>query len=224
MNLPKQRMRERTTAELRAAIAATVERAQNGDKAAIADLYGRYGDTILRYAYSKTFNEALAEDLASEVWVNALRSLHSYKDQGRDIGAWLITIARNHITDYFKSHRTRKELLAADIREAAGDRADDYHGRQPESALDRLAHAELHEAIRSLNPRQREVIVLRFLCQRSIAETAALMGDKPDSIKALQFRATTALAERLGADHEARKRPRKTVEGDVFAADLAVTP
>ena len=53
---------------------------------------------------------ALAEDLTSETFFRALRSMNSFRWQGKDFGAWLMTIARNLTTDHFKAGRTRLEI------------------------------------------------------------------------------------------------------------------
>ena len=57
----------------------------------------------------------LAEDLTSETFFRALRSMNNFRWQGKDFGAWLMTIARNLATDHFKAGRTRLELATEDM-------------------------------------------------------------------------------------------------------------
>ena len=169
-----------------------VERAQAGDTDAFAELYDRYMDLVFRYIYYRVGTRALAEDLTSETFLRALRRITSVTWQGRDFGAWLVTIARNLVADHYKSGRYRLEVSTADMLDA--DRAED--GPEGE-VLDQLTNATLLETVKRLNPEQQECIVLRFLQGLSVAETAAVMGKNEGAIKALQYRAVRALARLL---------------------------
>ncbi|WP_407691187.1 RNA polymerase sigma factor [Saccharopolyspora mangrovi] len=91
-----------------------VTAAQAGDRGAFATLYQTYAPGLHRYLQARLRNQAVAEDLASETFLRALRSLHTVTYQGRDVGAWLTTIAANLIRDQLKSARHRNELLDHD--------------------------------------------------------------------------------------------------------------
>ena len=130
-----------------------------------------------------------AEDVTSETFVRALRRIDSLSFQGRDVGAWLVTIARNIVLDHVKSSRYRLEVTTADMRDA--DRATDG----PEDAVvAHLTNTQLLACVKQLGGEQQECIVLRFLHGLSVAETAAIMGKKDGAIKALQHRAVRRLA------------------------------
>jgi RNA polymerase sigma-70 factor (ECF subfamily) len=177
------------------AVKSLVARAQAGDPEAFGELYDRYVDLVYRYVYYRVGSQALAEDLTSEAFLRALRRITSFTWQGRDIGAWFITIARNLIADHFKSGKYRLEVTTADMLDA--DRAEDG----PEGAvLDSLTNATLLEAVKQLNPEQQECVVLRFLQGLSVAETALAMGKNEGAIKALQYRAVRALGRMLPED------------------------
>lgn len=173
-----------------------VARAQAGDPAAVTELYRRYGPVIFRFVYIRIGNRPLAEDISGDVWVRALKSLHNYEDQGRDLGAWLITIARNLMADYFKSGRFRLEVTIPEVNEI--DRPDTGWSANPEGAtLDYLSNRVLLAAVMKLPDDQRECVVLRFLRGLSVLETAAVMGKNKGAVKALTFRAVRALARQL---------------------------
>jgi RNA polymerase sigma-70 factor (ECF subfamily) len=169
-----------------------VERARDGDAEAFGLLYDRYVDTVYRYLYFRVGNRPLAEDLTSETFLRALRRIGTVTWQGRDLGAWLVTIARNLTADHFKSSRFRLEVSTADMRDA--DRLED--GPEGE-VLDALTSATLLEAVKRLNPEQQECIVLRFLQGMSVSETAEAMGKNDGAIKALQYRAVRSLGRLL---------------------------
>jgi RNA polymerase sigma-70 factor (ECF subfamily) len=176
---------------------ALVSAAQAGDGEAFGQLYDRYVDVVHRYIAFRVNNHALAEDLTSETFLRALRRISSFTWQGRDFGAWLVTIARNLITDHFKSSRYKLEHATSDLVEAGHD------GRQdgPEGeVLAGITNAALLEAVKRLGPEQQECIVLRFLQGMSVAETAAVLGKNEGAVKALQYRAVKALARLLPED------------------------
>jgi RNA polymerase sigma-70 factor (ECF subfamily) len=175
---------------------ALVERAQAGDAAAFGLIYDRYMDTVFRFIYFRVGNRQLAEDLTSDTFLRALRRIGSFTWQGRDLGAWLVTIARNLVADHFKSGRYRLEITTGDVLDA--DKEDRGPEGTPETAVvDHITNVTLLTAVKQLNPEQQECIVLRFLQGFSVAETAKAMGKNEGAIKALQYRAVRALARLL---------------------------
>jgi RNA polymerase sigma-70 factor (ECF subfamily) len=166
-----------------------VRRAQEGDPEAFGELYDHYVTLVHRYAYHRVGDRATAEDVTSETFVRALRRIDSLSFQGRDVGAWLVTIARNIIRDQVKSSRYRLEVSTADMRDA--DRATDG----PEDAVVQLlTNEQLLSCVQQLGSEQQECIALRFLQGMSVSETAQIMGKKEGAIKALQHRAVRRLA------------------------------
>jgi RNA polymerase sigma-70 factor (ECF subfamily) len=177
-------------------VADLVARAQNGDSSAFGEIYDRYSETVYRYIYFRVNNAQLAEDLASETFLRALRRISSFSWQGRAFGAWLVTIARNLVVDHFKSGRYRLEIVKPDVLGADAPESDPT--TSPETAvLERLTNATLLTAVKKLNPDQQECIVLRFLQGFTVAETARTMGKNEGAVKALQYRAVRTLARLL---------------------------
>jgi RNA polymerase sigma-70 factor, ECF subfamily len=172
-----------------------VERAQAGESEAFGRLYDHYADTVYRYIYYRVGGRATAEDLTSETFLRALRRIGTFTWQGRDFGAWLVTIARNLVADHFKSSRFRLEVTTGEMLDA------NEVERSPEdSVLESLSNAALLTAVRKLNPQQQECVTLRFLQGLSVAETARVMGKNEGAIKTLQYRAVRTLARLLPSD------------------------
>jgi RNA polymerase sigma-70 factor, ECF subfamily len=173
-----------------------VERAQAGDAEAFGQIYDRYLDTVFRFIYFRVGNRQLAEDLTADTFLRALKRIGSFTWQGRDPGAWLVTIARNLVADHFKSGRYRLEVTTGDVLDA--DREDRGPEGSPEAVVvEHITNVALLTAVKQLNPEQQECIVLRFLQGFSVAETAQAMGKNEGAIKALQYRAVRALARLL---------------------------
>jgi RNA polymerase sigma-70 factor (ECF subfamily) len=196
LGTPEQPSGEPTEEDQPGEVWQVVARAQGGDAEAFGELYDRYVDTVFRYIYFRVGTRALAEDLVSETFLRALRRIGSVTWQGRDFGAWLVTIARNLVADHYKSGRYRLEISTPDILDA--DRADaGREGRPEEAVLDLVASETLLTAVRQLGAEQQECIVLRFLHGLSVAETAEAMAKNTGAIKALQYRAVRSLARLL---------------------------
>ena len=99
----------------RTRLIALVELARTGDADAFGLLYDHYQSSVYRFLFYRTRSVQLAEDLTSETFFRALRSMNNFRWQGKDFGAWLMTIARNLATDHFKAGRTRLELTTEDM-------------------------------------------------------------------------------------------------------------
>ncbi|WP_084181319.1 sigma-70 family RNA polymerase sigma factor [Jatrophihabitans endophyticus] len=172
-----------------------VRAAQDGDGEAFGVLYDRYVDVVYRFIYFRVNDRALAEDFTSETFLRALRRIGSFSYQGRDIGAWFVTIARNIVLDHMKSARHRLETPTGETIE----RKD--HERSTEAAvLETLQSERLMAAVRQLGDEQRDCVMLRFIQGLSVSETAAVMGKNDGAVKALQHRAVRKLAEIVGGE------------------------
>ncbi|MGH3829010.1 MAG: sigma-70 family RNA polymerase sigma factor [Pseudonocardiaceae bacterium] len=169
-----------------------VAAAQQGDQNAFGQLYDRYVDVVFRFVLFRVGDRPLAEDLTSETFLRALRRISSVSYQGRDVGAWFVTIARNLVLDHVKSSRYRLEMTTADILDSSAD------DRGPEhEVVEQATAAELMRCVAQLGRDQQECIMLRFMQGLSVSETAAVMGRNEGAVKALQHRAVRRLAQLL---------------------------
>ena len=169
-----------------------VRATQAGDQQAFGQLYDRYHDMVFRYVLFRIGDRQLAEDLTAETFLRALRRIQSVSYQGRDIGAWFVTIARNLVLDHVKSSRYRLEQTTSEI----ADLSPATSGPE-QQVLDGATYEELLRCVAKLNADQKECITLRFLQGLSVAETARLMERNEGAVKALQHRAVRRLAQLL---------------------------
>jgi RNA polymerase sigma-70 factor, ECF subfamily len=176
-----------------------VDAARDGSPDAFAALYDRYVDRVYRFVlYRVSGDNALAEDITSEVFVRALRKIKGFTWQGRDVGAWFLTIARNLVLDHFKSGRFRLEVVGAEPVESTREGVVDPE----DAALSRVSQQDLYRAIQRLGNEQQEVIYWRFIQGYSVAESAAAMDKSEGAIKALQYRAVKALYKLVVVDDD----------------------
>lgn len=167
-----------------------IERARGGDRAAFAELYDTYVDSVYRYLLYRVRETSDAEDLTSEVFTRAFANIHRYRWQGKSFLAWLYTIARNAVTD-----RRRRERPMIDLDSA-------FHlAEDGPTAHERAVHGErvaaLRGAVKHLTSEQQRVLSLRFQEHLSSRQVAKILGKNEGAIRALQFRALGRLRKLL---------------------------
>lgn len=164
-----------------------IRRAKIRDASAWASLYDTYYPTLFRYVSAHLPLPEDAEDVASQVFLEALKSIDGYKPRGKPILAWLNNIARNLIAQRLRQRvRERRNQGFLDT-QATGT-------GMSEEIIERL---DLARALTALTSDQQNVIVLRFFLTMSLKETGAFLGKTQNAVAVLQVRAIAALRRRL---------------------------
>ncbi len=183
----------------------TIKRAQQGDQRAFDVIYDRFADPLFRYVYARCGDSSMAEDLIGDLWVRVVERLEGFRlpPAGADaaFAAWLYRIAHNLVIDAFRRKDARHVPLHPDV--SAREPTPDEH------AISGDESRTLREAIEQLTPDQREVVLLRFIEERSNAEVAALTGRSEGAVKVMQHRALGALARLLGGSRGQRPAPER---------------
>ena len=172
--------------------ALVIARAKAGDADAISGLYERYAPQIRRYIASRLGDPAQAEDICGDVFVKVLESLDRYEDRGWPFSAWLYRIAYARTVDVLRQARRRPSLPLDEALLGALEPPD-------EAVMSRLSYHEISRIMESLTSDQRLVLRLRFGEDRSLAEIAQSLGRSIGSVKALQHRGLTRLAQVLNS-------------------------
>jgi RNA polymerase sigma-70 factor (ECF subfamily) len=167
-----------------------VRRAKEHDPAALTQLYEENFDKIYRYIVLKIGDRTEAEDMTQQVFLNALKSISSFKWKGMPFSAWLFRIAHNQIVDHLR-RKSRRATVPLDESLAAGD------GDIVQATERKVEIEQLSLATKKLTRAQQEVISLRFAGELSVAEAARVMGRSEGAIKALQHSAILALRKTL---------------------------
>jgi len=168
-----------------------VARFQDGDVDAYGQLYSRYRGEVYGFILRKVRVPDLAQDLTQDTFERALQYIGRWQWQGKDVGAWLLTIARNLVIDYFKSARNRLETIVEDP--FAGGPGATVDGPEP-AVTDHLRNVALLTALQHLTGEQRACLVHRFLRGLTMRETAAVMGCTDVAVRSMQYRAVRALS------------------------------
>jgi len=163
-----------------------IRRAQQGDSVAFAEIYERHQAAVFRYIFYRVADQAIAEELTSDVFVRMVAGINSFSDMGRPILAWLYTIARNLVIDY----QRRAGLLIMQPLDEWTEATD----QDSEAAAEQgLSQRHLSAALMQLTEDQRQVILLKFIEEMDNAETARILDKPVGAIKSLQHRALSAL-------------------------------
>jgi len=163
-----------------------IERAQE-ERAAFGELYERYVDAIHSFAYHHTGSAQQAEEITAETFERALRHLPGYRWRGVPYGALLYRIAASVIS----LQRRRAPWLELPSYQPSLDSGPE------EAALGAERDRRLRAALASLPVDQRTVLLLRFEGGLRNLEIARAIGRSEGAVKALTFRAVTALRLRL---------------------------
>ncbi len=161
------------------------------DRQVIGAIYDQYFSEVYRYLQYRVGDSTHAEDIASEVFLRLLEASQAGKGPQSNLKAWLIATASHIAMDQFRrKYRHAEETLP----ESAPD-----ENPQPSMEVDRREQRrQVKDAYQTLTAEQQEVIALRFSQGYSLEETAAIMNKNVNAVKALQFRAFSALSREIG--------------------------
>lgn len=160
-----------------------VKQAQSGDVEAVGLLFDKHYRAMFRYFFARVGQRQQAEDLAGELFTRMVHHLPTFTPSGVPFRAWLFRIAYNLTMDHF---RVANGKPLASLEQAAVQ-------AQPEQnpvwrVEQQMTHDSLHSALEALVPEQRQVIMLRFLAELSLQETAVVMDRSLSAVKTMQHR------------------------------------
>jgi RNA polymerase sigma factor (sigma-70 family) len=176
-----------------------IARALNGDQKAYQLLAERHRPSVYHIVYKIVRDRETAKDLVQETFMKAFASLASYRSDYR-FSTWLYKIAANCSIDHLRKKRIHALSLERHLDDDSGRReievADySYHpGRDLERKEQRFS---IEEAIESLPPKYREVIIYRHKDDKSYEEIADLLNMPIGTVKARIFRARELLKKKL---------------------------
>jgi len=169
--------------------AALVQQAIKRDQAAFTELYELHVDRIFRHVIYQVPDRTDAEDITQEVFVKAWQSIHRYRWTGAPIITWLIVIARNAVTDYYRGRKNVRPL----------DETDDPRSAENpvEAAESKFNSIEIRKAVLELKGDKQAVILMRFIDGLSYEEIAGALKKSEGAIRVIQHRALSDLRKIL---------------------------
>jgi RNA polymerase sigma-70 factor, ECF subfamily len=155
------------------------------------DLYRKYHQDLFNFLLYMVQNREQAEDLVQEVYIRVLKSYKHFKGESSE-KTWLIAIARNVAIDFFRKQKGWKERTVKKLK------LEDLPIRDqrplPEEMVYQLEDKQLmYHCLERCSIDQKSVIILRYIQELSIIETAQVLGWKESKVKTTQHRAIKQL-------------------------------
>ena len=170
-----------------------VELGQQGDRAALEELYLLHFDRIYSYLHMSLGNRHDAEDLTTQTFLKMLESIGRFKWQSAPFSAWLFRIAHNLAMDHFRANRRWQP------EEEVPEPAPPEESSAEAEAMHAIGRQSMLELIEDLSSEQQQVLALKFVFNFSTGEAATILGKTEGAIKSLQHRALVSLQKQISA-------------------------
>jgi len=180
-----------------------VMRAKERSPQAWDEIYARHYAQIYRYIHARVFDPHTAEDLASSVFLGAVKGIGAYHYRGQPLLAWLYRIAHNTVSSYHRTTLKHRVVALSTITELTGrlfgpgaqrGEPEGPPEADPGTVAERM---DLREALAELPQAQREVLILKFFLGMDAKEIGSILNKEPSAVYSLQARALNALRRRL---------------------------
>ncbi|MEX2239046.1 MAG: RNA polymerase sigma factor [Dehalococcoidia bacterium] len=162
-----------------------VEALRARDETAWSQLYDQNFHPLYLYSLARVHDRGAAEEIASQVFEEALRGIKGFQYRGVSLRAWLYGIARNVTADHIRKRARRPESQLFDY----------------PAALDEMRAAGIRtdfiSALQNLTEEQQQVVILRFVQDLTVADTAHVVGKSEGAVKMLQLRALEKLRDEM---------------------------
>ncbi len=178
----------------------TVEQAKNR-REAFEEMYDTCMPKVYRYVSYRTGNASIAEDITADVFEKALKHFDSYRKEKASQATWLMAIARNAITDYF-----RREGKVQVVRE---DDAPEEVSKDPEVEEQVERQEEVHQlrlCLAGLPKIDQDIISLKFGAGLNNREIARALQVSESNVGTRLYRAVQRLREAFkGWEHDTQR-------------------
>ena len=168
--------------------------ALRGSQAAFGELYRLLAPAVLGYLRAQGTDEP--EDLCSEVFIGVFRNLKTFSGGGVQFRSWVFSVAHHRIVDDRRRRARRPADVALDDSTIARPlpAEADAGADAATAAAARMGTARVVEICSMLAPDQRDVLLLRLVCDLTVDQVAELLEKSPGAVKALQRRALGSVA------------------------------
>lgn len=172
---------------------ALVIRAKNGDEVAFEEIYSQYFAPLHRYILIRVGDTEEADDLVQTVFIKFHKNLANWQDKGYQPSAYLYSIARSVIADYYrtKSRKGNKISNSDEVLNLIADKSQSPH----ENVLQSEELRTLYVNLKKLPQNYQEALLLRYMQNMSSAEIAQIINKSDVATRKLLSRAVKALAK-----------------------------
>lgn len=151
---------------------------QAGEMESFVYLYDRYVEKIYKFLYFRTFDQELAEDITSQVFLKCMNKISTFNDSKGTFQAWLYQIARNLLIDEYRKQKPTENI------DAHFDLADNTNLESETNQT--LSNEALRKLLMTLPTESQELVTMRLWDEMPYAEIAVITGKTEGSLK-MQF-------------------------------------
>jgi RNA polymerase sigma-70 factor, ECF subfamily len=155
------------------------------------ELYKKYHHQIFNFLFYMVQSKEQAEDLVQEVYIRVLKSYQQFKGESSE-KTWLIAIARNVAIDFFRKQKGINQRMINKV-EFINLPLKDESPLPEEIVFQSEEKRLMYRCLEKCTIDQRSVIILRYIQELSILETAEVLGWKESKVKTTQHRAIKQL-------------------------------
>lgn len=168
-----------------------IKDAIRGEASAFGLLYDYYQPKIYRFVILKVGQREEAEDLTHQVFLSAWENIKKYKHRGFPFSSWLYRIARNQVIDFYRT--SKRDVSLGEVNpEYFISPATTHLAAEKDLGMEKVLLA-----LGKLEPNYQDVIIMRFVEDLSVKETAAALGKSEGAVKLAQHRAIKKLRSLL---------------------------
>jgi RNA polymerase sigma-70 factor, ECF subfamily len=164
------------------------------------DLYKKYHHDVFQFLFYMVRNKEHAEDLVQEVYIRVFKSYRRFEGKSSE-KTWLFSIARNVAIDFFRKQKGWKERLLEKF-DWSTDQLKDACPIPEEITLQNEEIRSVYTCLEYCTMDQRAVIILRYIQDLSIAETAQALGWTESKVKTTQHRSLKNLKKHMEMSYE----------------------
>lgn len=187
-----------------------VELSQKGDEEAFETLVKKYKMKVFNLAFGFTRDEALADDLAQEVFIKAFFGLPKFRFKS-EFGTWLYRITVNHTKDYLKKKGRIRKMSFENFREIQSVEEDEVLRKEQEQIMEQRREL-VHRCLQTLPEKYKVILTLRDIQGFPYEEISNILKISPGTVDSRLHRARKMLRKKLapflsekGGVHEMQK-------------------
>ena len=173
-------------------------RVRDGDAVSFAQLLDRHRVPVIHFLYRMVQNQAIAEELAQEVFLRVYRSRTTYEPTAK-FTTWLFRIATHLALNWIRDGRHEKvnESLDADAQDGPGKYLRDRVSNVEQDLVRQARFIEIRRAIDTLPAKQRAAVLMHKYEEMEYSQIATVLSCSESAVKSLLFRAYETLRARL---------------------------
>ncbi len=173
-------------------------RVRDGDSVSFGLLLERHRGPVIHFVYRMVLNQAVAEELAQEVFLRVYRSRGSYEPTAK-FTTWLFRIATHLALNWIRDVKNEKnqESLDNDPLEGMGRQISDREPTIEQKMVRQVKMKEVRQAIESLPAKQRAAVLMHKYQEMEYSQIAKVLQCSESAVKSLLFRAYETLRLRL---------------------------